>query len=223
MKFESGWYMASTLNINRCYDYTLGDIESLSTKNIRTKRIKRNVVWCLDNGVFTGKFEKQRWLDFMEKYSLYINTCLFVVIPDVVADFKATVDSFHYYRKMVTDYPVAFVSQDGISEFPEMIPWNDFDCIFIGGSDKHKLGYEGGWVISEAKKHNKWIHVGRVNSVKRMLKFWQADSFDGTHLSFFPSDQHKFHNAILLLRQMKKQRSLFDGLHYNVFNSNSIG
>lgn len=107
---------------------------------------------------------------------------------------------------MVKDFPVALVSQDGISNTD--IPWDDFDCIFIGGSDEHKLGKEGGWVVREAKKHNKWIHIGRVNSSRRILKFWQADSWDGTCLNYFPSGVAKFHAAVLQVRAMKQMKGL---------------
>jgi hypothetical protein len=141
----------------------------------------------------------------------------------VVGNAEETLKIFSQYRSKVDKYPVALVSQDGIMKMRSSIPWRDFDCLFVGGSDNHKLGREGAEIISEAKAHNKWVHVGRVNSATRILKFYNSDSWDGTHLGFMPSDVSKFHSAVLQARQLKIQKGLFDDLHNDVFSSNSIG
>lgn len=227
---QSGWYMASTSNIPVKYNDTIGAICSLSQgfskDKERTKpehgiyrtRLNSGVPWCLDNGVFVGKFDETFWLAKIEALREYLPTCLFIVIPDVIGNSAETLAQFSHYRNMVKDFPVALVSQDGIKEQEINIPWNDFDCLFVGGSDEHKLGKEGAWIIQEAKKRNKWVHVGRVNSVSRILKFWQADSWDGTHLGFMPSDVTKFHAAVLQVRAMKQSKGLFDDLHTDVFS-----
>lgn len=229
---QSGWYMASTGTIAPKYDKTTGVIQTMNQgwskphHGIYRQRLSRGVPWCLDNGVFTNKFEVNYWLGKLEAFWEYKETCVFVAIPDVlhklpngdvIGDCAATLTQFHHYRSMVTDFPVAFVSQDGIKDHAKRIPWDDFDCLFIGGSNKHKLGMEGRWIIEEAKKRSKWVHVGRVNSPARILKFWQADSWDGTHLGFMPSDVIKFHAAVLQARAMKQSKGLFDDLHHSVF------
>ena len=198
----SGWYMASTSGIHKKYDDTIGQIET--SGSIHRERCSRDIPWCLDNGVFTGKFDERKWLAQMENLLPYKDKCIFVAAPDVVGDSAGTLERFKKYRKAI-NYPVAYVSQDGIKD----APWDDFDCLFIGGSDEHKLGKEGGWILNEAKARGKWVHVGRVNSASRILKFWQADSWDGTHLGFMPSDVTKFHAAVLQVRAMKAQKGLF--------------
>lgn len=221
---QSGWYMASTSTIHPRYDGTMGVIQTqipslkLATRGISRRRLSNSIPWCLDNGVFTDKFEVGYWLKRLDVFKEYAPTCLFVVVPDVVGDCIATLAQFDYYRKMIKDFPVALVSQDGISQQAHKIPWNNFDCLFVGGSDEHKLGKEGGWIINEAKRRGKWVHIGRVNSASRILKFWQADSWDGTHLGFNPSDVSKFNAAVLQVRSMKKSKGLFDDLHNNVFS-----
>lgn len=226
---QSGWYMASTSNIHTKYNETMGVIQTLAQSSGGLKvntahwgmyraRLNMGVFWCLDNGMFTGKFEVNFWLARLEAFIEYKETCLFVAIPDVIGDCKETLLQFSHYRNMVKDFPVALVSQDGIKGQVHNIPWDDFDCLFVGGSDEHKLGKEGAWIIQEAKKRNKWVHVGRVNSVSRILKFWQADSWDGTHLGFMPSDVSKFHAAVLQVRAMKKSKGLFDDLHSDVLS-----
>lgn len=217
---ESGWYMASTENIPEKYNKTIGFILNIYKWGIGKRRLNQNVLWCLDNGVFTGKFNVDAWINYIEKLNEYKKTCLFIVIPDVIGDCSATLEQFSHYRNMIKDYPVALVSQDGIKEHANYIPWDDFDCLFIGGSDEHKLGKEGSWILNQAKKRNKWIHVGRVNSVKRILQFWQADSWDGTCLSFGPYTHiKKFNAAVLQVRSMKKTKGLFDDLHFDVSHS----
>jgi hypothetical protein len=229
MTFQSGWYMSSTSNISQKYDETIGIIykggvylgrtaEHAHYDIYRSRHSRSSTPWCLDNGVFTGKFEKDFWLAKIEALREYKDTCLFIVIPDAIGDCSKTLEQFHYYRSMVNDLPVAFVSQDGIKQQASRIPWDEFDCLFVGGSDDHKLGKEGGWIINEAKKYGKWVHIGRVNSVSRILKFWRADSWDGTHLGFMPSDVAKFHAAVLKVRSMKKSKGLFDDLYSDVFD-----
>lgn len=221
----SGWYMASTSSIAPQYNGTMGLMHSLAqgkSNNWNKHRIEAGVPWGLDNGVFSDKFDVSVWLKRIEGLRPYKETCLFVVIPDVIQDFAATITQFRQYRSMVSDFPVALVSQDGIYQRRNEIPWDDFDCLFVGGSDTHKLGMEGGWIIQEAKARGKWVHVGRVNSVKRILQFWQADSWDGTHLGFKPSDVKKFNAAVLQARSFKQTKGLFDDLRDNVFSSNSI-
>ena len=218
--------MASTNSniITQKFDETIGYIHTVragrgGNSDLARSRLERGVFWCLDNGMFTDKFETGAWLSKMEALSIYINTCLFIVIPDVIGDCKSTISQFSHYRNMVKDFPVALVSQVGIKEQAHKIPWDDFDCLFVGGSDEHKLGKEGSWIIQEAKKRNKWVHVGRVNSKSRVLKFWMADSWDGTDTSFNPNHVTKYHAAVLQVRALKKSKGMFDDLHSDVFSS----
>ena len=222
---QSGWYMASTSNIHPKYNDTMGIIQNTSNliKGFYRSRFDAGVPFCIDNEVFADKFQVDSWKKVLELVIPYKETCLFIVIPDVIGNCRETLKQFSHYRNMVKDLPVALVSQDGIREQENDIPWDDFDCLFIGGSDEHKLGKEGGWILQEAKRHGKWVHVGRVNSPKRILKFWQADSWDGTHLGFMPSDVSKFHAAVLQVREMKKQKGLFDDIRSYVSRSDSIG
>lgn len=201
----SGWYMATTVNIAPKYDKTLGFIESITSWSIHKKRLDRGVPWCLDNGVFSGKFEVNKWLSMINTLDQsYHDTCLFIVVPDKVGDAAITLSQFKQYRDMIPNLPAALVSQDGIAQHANKIPWDDFDVLFVGGTDKHKLGPEGTWIGKEAQRRGKWVHIGRVNSVSRILKFWWANSWDGTCMNFNLVMDRRFHAAVLQVRNMQK-------------------
>lgn len=148
-------------------------------------------LWCMDNGVFTGKFSEAEFWDKLEKMRDYQKTCLFVVAPDVVGNAIATMSSFRYWgcRIQALGWPVAFVAQDGqeLFNFPP-----EFDALFIGGSTEWKMSKEADLCIRKAQKMGKWVHVGRVNSRKRMRHFqvMGVDSVDGTHVTFAPDKNH---------------------------------
>ena len=68
------------------------------------------------------------------------------------------------------------------------MPWGRMACLFVGGSTGWKLSQASRDLIGEAKRRRKWVHVGRVNSRKRIR--WcvenAADSFDGSGFGMFP-------------------------------------
>lgn len=143
-------------------------------------------VWAADNGCFTDSWSEEKWLRFLAKPHPR-SGCLFATVPDVVADHEATLERFFYYAGAVRDaaYPVAFVAQDG-SEDGE-VPWREFDALFIGGSTAWKMSQAAFELAMYANEKGKWVHVGRVNSIKR-LAYWSnvANSADGTHLKYEP-------------------------------------
>jgi hypothetical protein len=144
--------------------------------------------WMLDNGAFSDKWTEASWLVALERWQPYAGTCIAAVCPDVVGDAGATLARFKQYAPIIKQYgyPVAFVTQDGLQMAD--VPWSDFDVLFVGGTDKHKLK-ESYPFIAEAKRRGLWVHVGRVNSAKRIEAFWMADSVDGTTLAREPSPQ----------------------------------
>lgn len=108
----------------------------------------------------------------------------FITVPDVVADAKATGRRFARWRDRVAEAgPVALCAQDGLRN----PPWDDFDCLFIGGSTRWKLGEAAHRLVLEARERGKWTHMGRVNTARRMVTAasWGIDSVDGTSVSMY--------------------------------------
>ncbi|WP_224277322.1 hypothetical protein [Streptomyces sp. LS1784] len=77
--------------------------------------------------------------------------------------------------------PAAFVAQDG-SEAVGLIPWDQTDVLFIGGSTEWKLGPGVQSVARQAVDRGIPVHMGRVNSRRRLqlAKDMGCSSADGT-------------------------------------------
>lgn len=170
-----------------------------------------------DNGIFAATkprkdgsvkgWDEAKWRAWLLK--LDTDGLLFVTLPDVlhwfedpdypvghpkhwfpVGDCDATIKrGAEYIDELVElELPVALVAQDGLRSL-DQVPYADkLDALFIGGSDAYKLGDDVRQLVAEAKARGLWVHVGRVNSLKRMRisQALDADSADGTILAFGP-------------------------------------
>lgn len=142
------------------------------------------IPWAADNAAFSG-FDRDAYLRMLDKIEM-VPGCLFVTVPDVVGDAEAT-------RALWWDWagecherelPAAWVAQDGAG--PRDIPY-DCAAVFVGGTDAYKLGQDARDVVRAAQARGLWVHVGRVNTMRR-LRYCQsinADSVDGTKWSRF--------------------------------------
>lgn len=114
--------------------------------------------------------------------------CLFVVAPDVVADWKATRecwDEWHAESAEVAYQPLAYVIQDG--QPAARIPWERMGALFVGGTTAYKLSADAERLGREARERGLWVHMGRVNSRRRFdyARATGCDSVDGSSYSRF--------------------------------------
>jgi hypothetical protein len=118
-----------------------------------------------------------------------VDRCLFATAPDVVADAAATLELSAPMLPRIAKlgYRPALVAQDGLEDLA--VPWAEFDALFIGGTTAWKVGDAAAALAIEAKRRGKWVHMGRVNSLRRMryAESIGCDSADGTLLRFDPS------------------------------------
>lgn len=146
--------------------------------------------WAADSGCFNAKtyVGDQAYYAWLQRRRGDAETCLFVSAPDVVGDHAATLArSVPWFPRIrALGFPVAFVGQDGATV--ETVPWGDFDWLFIGGTTEWKLGADARALIAHAKTLGTHVHMGRVNSEKRLryAKFLGCDTADGTFLAFGP-------------------------------------
>jgi hypothetical protein len=153
------------------------------------------IPWAADTGCFSApdKFDPLAYMAYLARYRSESGRCLFVTMPDVVGDAKATLAKIRQWPEVIRalGFRPALVAQDGLESLP--VPWQAFDVLFIGGTTAWKLGDHATTLIREAKARGKWVHVGRVNSLRRLRHSqWQgADSADGTFLAFGPDINHE--------------------------------
>jgi hypothetical protein len=152
--------------------------------------IPEGAAWCADNGCFGKGFPgEDAWLAWLDSFtSEQRSRCLFATAPDVVADAAGTLERSTPWLPKIRElgYPAAFVAQDGAETVG--VPWDEFDALFLGGTTEWKLGPHAAQLTREAKACGKWVHMGRVNSERR-LRYAAAigcDSVDGTYLVFGP-------------------------------------
>jgi hypothetical protein len=145
--------------------------------------------WCADNSAFGASYPgDERWFAWLSNHTADRTRCLFAVAPDVVGDASATWErSAPWLERIRTlGYPAALAAQNGLERLE--VPWSKFDALFIGGDTAWKLGGAAQRLIVEARYRGKHVHMGRVNSWRRILYASLAgcDSADGTYLAFGP-------------------------------------
>jgi hypothetical protein len=153
-----------------------------------TRYANAGVPFAIDNGAFSG-LDAKGFRDLLERELPNKERCLFVVVPDVVASARRTLELFERRRLWVHGWPVALVAQDGQENLP--VPWEDIDCLFIGGGDPWKEIAAARDLVRTAKALEKHVHVGRVNSWPRYKLFRDlgADTCDGSGMSRFSREK----------------------------------
>lgn len=154
------------------------------------------VPWGADNGKFSKDGPRinwlghERWLAWLagqaQRYGARL--CRFAVAPDVPFSAEGTLAESLPCLREIRDLglPAAFAAQDGCDELG--LPWDEFDVLFLAGSDAWKDGPVARDLAFEAHENGKWVHMGRVNTLRRLLLARTAgcDSADGTTLAFGP-------------------------------------
>jgi hypothetical protein len=144
---------------------------------------------AIDNGRFT---EAGRRLFCPREYTRMIRDgleragdhLLFATASDEPFDWAETLRLSRPWLRRIRRMgcPAALCAQEGMSM--RSIPWDEFDCLFIGGNDAFKESDLIRSTCSEAKRRRKWVHMGRVNGLRRLLIAldFGVDSVDGTYL-----------------------------------------
>ncbi len=168
----------------------LGVFFNPNSSNYRRQIVPSGMVWGADNAAYTG-FNSDRFELMLDTlHHRHIPGCLFVASPDdVTSDFRRgdpaiTRSLFDRWQPVISrcGFPVAYVAQDGIRASD--LPWGRFSVVFLGGSTRWKLGIQAHTIAGYAKARGCGVHVGRVNSPKRIELFADvADSIDGTATS----------------------------------------
>lgn len=162
--------------------------------------------YAVDNGCYRDTWEETSWLDWLATLPA-TDRCLFAVAPDVYPDARASLERGAEYFGVIRElgFPVAVVTQDGAERID--YPWEDFDVLFVGGArrddprDEWKVSPAAEGVCRAARNAGKWVHMGRVNSYRRLerARSMGCQSVDGTFIKHAPN-----HNLGRLDRFVRK-------------------
>lgn len=156
-------------------------------------RLVPGATYAIDNGCFSDAWSVDRWLDTLERHRPPHAIahrggdprCLFAVVPDVVGDGPGTEALWRRWwsAPMRLGFRAAFVLQNKA----RYIPFGP-SAVFIGGDTDWKLGPEARHAVHVAKRRGLWVHMGRVNTLRRLRYAAEigCDSVDGTLLAFGP-------------------------------------
>lgn len=156
-------------------------------------------VWAADNDAFSG-FDPDRFQRMLDRIARGVEggvqAPMFITVPDVVGSHWQTLQRWHRWHGAIAErgLPRAFVLQDGIGygwddRGSGVMPWDDCEALFIGGSTEFKFSREVREIVAAANLNDKWVHMGRVNSVRRMRYAMGigCDSCDGSGMARYPS------------------------------------
>ena len=153
----------------------------------------KGFVWAADTGCFADpeSYRTERYLRWLRGKTAYRPACLFATAPDALGQAEATWALSEPVLPQIREagYRAALVAQDGVEDTP--IAWEAFDAWFVGGTTEWKLSSASAALIAEARERGKHVHMGRVNSWRRLKTAAIAGchSVDGTRAVFGP-DKH---------------------------------
>lgn len=152
-----------------------------------SNRLPAGRLFACDTGCFNdpGAHDVDAYLRWVQTMDLA--RCLFATAADRFNDGAETlrVALPELARIRALGVRAAFVLQPGTPD----IPWDAFDCLFLGGRDAWQQSDAAHDAVREARARGKWTHRGRVNSMRRIMgsKALGFDSCDGTMVAFEPN------------------------------------
>lgn len=156
--------------------------------------------YALDNGAFSAwsngtEFDEPAFLRLVQYAQTWHHKPRWIAVPDVVCDAARTIESWREWEPKLRPLgvPLAFVVQDGMErrDVPESA-----DLVFVGGSKEWKWEWLTAW-----RSWFKRVHVGRVNSLERLIRCERegVESVDGT--GWFRGDPDQTRSLIRFITQ----------------------
>lgn len=183
-------YLATPSGREAIAAMTAGDIGCMTTP-AQGNLVPPGAFYACDNGKFgkgwPGTDAWWFWLeDTAERYGT--SRCLWALAPDVPFDAAATLAESRPWLSRIRylGVPAAFAAQDGCQD--GLVPWGEFDVLFLAGSTGWKVGPHAERLSREAKARGIKVHMGRVNSSRRLqvAEWFGCDTADGTFLVYGP-------------------------------------
>lgn len=164
--------------------------------------------FAIDNGAWTYfkkqiPFDNEAFANLLERHGAAAD---FIVIPDCVENTHRTFELLRIWLNRLRHFRlILFALQDGmcVEDIGELLREVPNMGLFLGGSTVWKLRTMYTWGIV-AHAHQRYYHVARVNSMRR-IKLAQeagANSFDGSSVS-------RFAKSLPRLERARKQPHMF--------------
>lgn len=159
-----------------------------------------------DNGAWTAhqqgtEFDTGAFLRLVDRCGMDAD---FVVLPDIVAGGMESLALSTSWIPRLPGMRLLLPVQDGmhVGEVVKLLAVHPAVGIFLGGSTEYKLREMQRWGAIAATME-RWYHVGRVNTARRVRLCAEAGatSFDGTSVTMFAS-------TLPLLDAARRQPSL---------------
>ncbi|MBD2831647.1 hypothetical protein ID871_09185 [Streptomyces pratensis] len=176
-------------------------------------RIPDGALIGVDNGCFGRNYVgDDKWFAFVartvDRYGA--DRILWTVAPDVPFDAAGTLTKSLPWLASIRELgiPAAFAAQDGCEH--GLIPWDEFDVLFLAGSTEWKTSRTARQLAAEAIRRGKTVHMGRVNSRKRLRLAHEfgCKTADGTYIAFGPDTN--LPAALAWTAEINGQPRLFD-------------
>lgn len=188
----------------------LGILLTPQNRNAVQSVLDTGLPWSVDNGAFRG-FDLVSFRNLLRRVAGQPRL-QWVACPDKVGDAKATLEMFQEWQGEIKAQgcPVALVGQDGLENLT--VPWDSFECFFVGGTTQWKLGYAAQELIAQAKELGKLVHMGRVNTLQRIQLAHDlgCNSIDGSSFSRW-GDWH-IEWGLKFMRNLEGQSTLMERL-----------
>jgi len=165
--------------------------------------------YALDNGAWTAHQRGEPWREdlFVELVEKLGHGSDWIVAPDIVGGgLESLALSREWIPRLTGRSRVLLAVQDGMRPWDVASMLGPDTGIFVGGSTEWKLDTLPQWGALAAER-GCWLHVGRVNSARRIRLCLDAGatSFDGTSAS-------RFAVTIPRLDNVRRQMHLFDAV-----------
>lgn len=159
-------------------------------------RLPEGVLCGADVGTFTADGPRVNWIGHDRWYEWLsaqvgrygTGAFHFALAPDVPFDAAGTLRMASPWLGRIRDLgvPAGFAAQNGCDTLG--LPWEDLDVLFLAGDTAWKVGPVAHRLTMEAKERGKRVHMGRVNSLRRLqiAEWFGCDTADGTFLKFGP-------------------------------------
>ena len=156
--------------------------------------------FAIDNGAWGLHQRGEQWDDrrFLDLVALHGAAAMWAVLPDIVEGGAASLDRSLWYLQQLDSAPCSWLIavQDGMVA-ADLVPHvNERVGLFVGGSTEWKESSLPMWGRL-SRESGCWLHVGRVNSQRRirLCAMAGADSFDGTSVTRFAKTLPPLDNA----------------------------